>query len=183
MTVRLGILLAFTTAACASSGTPAPETVSRVGISGAAGGMGRAELHNAPGTGSRTVPAPLDSVWHVLPRVYEILGVPQAGAVSDQRLFGAYDFRPRRIEGKRLSTYLDCGMGLTATPKADEYEVTMSLLTRLTPAGGGGTVAETLVDASAKPRGVTGNPVYCQSNGVLETRVAELLLWVLVSGR
>jgi hypothetical protein len=183
MPSRLTMLLTLAGAACASAGTPLPEAVSRVNVSAAGGVLAGAEIHNTPGMVARTVPAPVDSVWPALPRVYEMLGIAEAGADPARKVFGALEFRPRRIEDKRLSTYIDCGMGVTAVPKADAYQVTMSVLTQLTPADGGGTVVATLVEATGKPRGVSGNPVYCQSNGVLETRVAELVLWVLASRR
>jgi hypothetical protein len=115
--------------------------------------------------------------------VYEILRIPEAGADPEKKAFGNLEFRARRIEGERLSRYIDCGMGATAVPNADSYQVTMSVLTRLAPAEDGGTVVETTVDANGKPRNVSGNPVHCQSIGTLETRVAELVLWVLVGER
>lgn len=167
------------TIACAPSYAPTPETVSRV----TSPGSGRVEIHNALSMVGRNVPAPMDSVWKVLPRVYEILGITEAAGDENGTTFGMIDFRPKRIEGKRLSTYIDCGMGATAVPKADTYEITMSLLTRLSATDDGHTRVETTVEASGKPRAVTGNPIYCQSNGVLESRVADLVLWVLVSGR
>ncbi len=168
--------------ACASSGQGAtqmgPETVSRVFIPGGSG----TEMYNEPGVGSRLVDAPLDSVWLALPKVYELLGIPDAGADSEQMTFGNLGYRARRVEGKRLSNYIDCGMGSTAIPKADDYQVTLSVLTRLTPGEDGGTMAVTTVEATGKPRAVSGNPVYCQSKGTLEARVAQLVLWVLVGG-
>lgn len=185
MVSRMGtVLLALAaTGACASSGsdaTPAAsETVKPVRISGARGGIGSTEIRNEPRVVARTVPAPLDSVWRVLPRVYAILGIPQAGTDPEQKVFGNPEFRPRRIEGQRLSWYVDCGTGVTAVPKADEYEITMSVLTRLSPGEAGGTVLAMTVEATGKPRAVSGNPVYCQSKGTLEARVAELVLRVL----
>jgi len=185
MVAGIGAILValVVTGACASSAPqdsrPAPESVSQVGVSVSHGGLGRAEVHNEALALARTVPAPLDSVLLVLPGVYERLGIPEAGADPDQRVFGNPEFKPRRIEGGRLSRYLDCGRGFTAAPRADEYDVTMSVLTRLTPTEGGGTLVETTVQATGKPRAVSGNPVYCPSNGTLEKRVAELVLRAL----
>jgi len=142
--------------------------------------MGRAQLRNEPGTATRTIPAPLDSVWHALPRVYERLGIAEAGATPGQRVFGARNFRPRRIEGKRLSTYIDCGTGVTATPKADEYEITMTLTSRLSAAEDATTVMETVLEATGKPRASMADRVSCQSNGTLEARVGGLMISVLV---
>ena len=168
--------------ACASSGQSAtqtgPETVSRVFMPGGSG----VEMYNDPGVGSRFVDAPLDSVWLALPRAYELLGIPDVGVDAERTMFGNPGYRARRIEGERLSKYVDCGMGATAVPHADQYNVTLSVLTRLTPGQDGGTMVVTTVEATGKPRAVSGNPVYCQSKGTLEARVAELLVWVLVGG-
>jgi hypothetical protein len=176
-------IVALVLAGCASSGAsdtaPEPEAVSRVSFEGGA----VVEMHNAPGVGARDMPAPIDSVWMALPRVYEMLGIPDVGAEPTQRIYGSMDFRARRIEGKRLSTYIDCGMGTTAVPNADDYQVTMSVLTRLTPGQDNGTMAITTVRATARPRATNRNPVSCQSKGTLESRVADLVMYVLLGGR
>jgi hypothetical protein len=140
-------------------------------------------MYNEPGVGSRLVDVPLDSVWLALPRVYELLGIPDAGADSEQMTFGNPGYRARRVEGKRLSNYIDCGMGSTAIPKADDYQVTLSVLTRLTPGEDGGTMVVTTLEATGKPRAVSGNPLYCQSKGTLEKRLGDLVVWVLVGGQ
>ena len=162
---------------------PPPQTVTPVTITGSGGGIGSTEIRNDPRVVVRTIPAPLDAVWDALPKVYQTLDIPQAGADPGAKLFGNPQFRPRRIAGERMSAYLDCGAGFTAVPKADEYEVTISVLTRLTPDDYGGTVAATTVTATAKPRAESGNPVYCASKGTLETRVTELLLQMIRAGR
>lgn len=179
--IRVLLLCAVATAGCGSSSSdaaaPAPETVSRVFLP--AGG-GNIKMHNEPGVGSRLLDAPIDSVWVALPQVYDLLGIPDAAADLGQMTFGNLGYRARRIEGQRLSTYVDCGMGVTAVPTADQYQVTLSVLTRLTPADDGGTLLTTAVEATAKPRAVSSNPVYCQSKGTLEMRVAQLVMWVLL---
>jgi hypothetical protein len=177
------LLAAVLTAACASSGPattqPAAETVSPVSISARHGGLADAELHNAPTAVARTVAASPDAVWRALPTVYERLGISEPGADSTQWAFGNQTFRPRRIEGERLSRFLDCGRGFTAAPRADEYEITLSVVTRLAPGEQGGTRIETTVVGSGKPRAVSGNPVHCRSLGTLEARIAELVAEVL----
>lgn len=177
--VRLMLLAAAGSIACGGAGQtpspPPPETVSRVFIPGGSG----TEMHNEPGSAARIVLAPLDSVWLALPGVYDLLGIPEAGAAPAEKLFGHRGFRARRIEGKRLSTYLDCGSGATAVPRADDYEVTLSLLTSLSEVATGGTMVLTTVDATAKPRATAGNPVHCSSKGTLELRLWELLVQAL----
>ena len=114
--------------------------------------------------------------------MYERLGVEGAGLMPGQPVYGAQGFRPRRLEGKRLSSWIDCGTGMTAIPKADEYRVTMSLVSRVSPDAGGATRLETVLTASARPSSNAGDPVNCQSNGRLEARVAELVILTLASG-
>jgi hypothetical protein len=167
--------------ACASAPpVPGPEPETRVAVTSVPGAMGGMRLYTEPGVGARRVDAPVDSVWLVMPRVYELLEIPDAGIDAEGITFGNPGFRARRIEGKRLSTYIDCGMGTTAVPNADDYQVTMSVLTRLTATDDGGTMVVTTVDGSGRPRSVSGNPVHCQSKGELEMRVANLVLLALV---
>ena len=179
------IFMVFALAACgacaggpdAAPPPPGPEIMSRV----YAGNRG-SEMSNDPSVSATLVDAPLDTVWHALPRVYELLGIPDAGTDPEQVTFGNPGYRARRVEGKRLSNYIDCGMGATAIPKANEYQVTLTVLSRVSAAAEGGTMVVTTVDATAKPRAVSGNSVHCQSKGTLETRLAALLLWVLLRG-
>jgi hypothetical protein len=180
--VRLILLAVAGSVACAGAGQtpspPGPDTVSRIYIPGGSG----TEMHNEAGRAARFVLAPLDSVWLALPGVYEILGIPEAGAAPDEKLFGNTGFRARRIDGKRLSVYLDCGSGATAVPRADNYEVTLSVLTGLSQPATGGTMVLTTVDGTAKPRTRAGNPVHCASEGTLELRLWELLVEALQGG-
>jgi hypothetical protein len=179
----LALLCAVGALGCASSNAPPRETVTRVDVSTVAGTLSVTELHNEPGMAIHAVPAPPDSVLHALARVYAILSIPDAGTVPGQLVYGSRNFRARRIEGQRLSTYIDCGTGMTATPKADEYAVTLTLVSRLEPAEDHGTRVETVMQASARPRSTAGNSVSCQSRGRLEARVAELLGGILGAGR
>lgn len=178
MELRIGtVLIALTAAgACASSGADTatlPEAASPVRISGPRGGIGSTEIHNDPRIVSRTVAAPLDSVWAALPAVYRALQIEGAAPDSAQLRYGAVDFTPRRIAGNRLSRFIDCGMGTTAMPKADEYDVTMSVITRLAAGDAATTVVTTSVTATAKQRAQSGNAVYCHSQGTLEADIVR----------
>jgi len=124
----------------------------------------------------------MDSVLMALPAVYTTLGVPDHGIDPESGIYGNRSFRARRIEGNRLSNYIDCGQGATAVPNADQFQVTMLVVTALAPGEDGGTIVTTTVDATGRPRAVAGNSVHCQSKGELEMRVAQLVMWVLVGG-
>jgi hypothetical protein len=173
--------------ACGTSGArPAPAPVPAAApfhIEGAIRGVGTARILNEPRAVRRTIAAPVDYVWRTLPGVYDALGIVDAGADEEAKVFGIVDFRPRRLDGRALSVYVNCGMGITAIPKADEYDVTMSVLTQVKPGGEGETVLATSVVASAKPRIESGNSVYCDSQGTLETRIVDLVSRMLEIAR
>jgi len=54
--------------------------------------------------------------------------------------------------------------------------VTLSVLTQVRAAGDGWSQVATTVSGRAKPRAVSGNPVYCESTGKLEQRITDLVL-------
>jgi hypothetical protein len=179
---RTILLAAAGTFACGSAGSPPPPGTTRVAVSSGAGSMGMTELHNEPGSTVHRLPLRPDSVLAALPRVYELLGIEGAGSVPDESLVGARNFRPRRIDGKRLSEYIDCGTGATATPKADGYAVTMTLLSRVMAADESEARLETTLEASARSQAAASDRVSCQSTGVLAKRVAERVTRLLLSG-
>jgi hypothetical protein len=171
------LLVALASLGCAAStGTqansgPEPERVTVISA-----GNQVLEIHStADGAGSYWADAPIERVWAVLPQVYEDLGVPLTVHDSVGKRIGNAGFRARRIGGSRLSQFLRCGTGVTATPNADSYLVTMSLTTRLSEPDVGGTTIVTLFRATAKPRDVGGMTVNCASTGKLESRISEMV--------
>lgn len=169
--------MAVYVAACASSASSpapsAPVTVNRV-----SDGPNQLNLYNAAGVGARVVNATKTDVWAVLGTVYEHLQISVTLSNPAQWEFGNPRFLARRIERGRLSTHFDCGRTLTGH-RADEYAVTLSVVTRLTDAPGDSTVVVTTVDGSAKPRATSGNAVHCASKGTLELRVGQLVIEAL----
>lgn len=152
-----------------------PQTVSRRTQPGG----GTMEIRNDPSAGAFHVPAPVDAVWEVLAEVYERLGIPIGLSDPSQRLLGNQRYRGRAMEGRPLSQFMDCGRGM-GPPYADQYSVTMFVVTHLTHADG--TIVTTTVDGSAKPRDVRGDTVACSSKGRIERRVAELVAELLGEG-
>jgi hypothetical protein len=132
------------------------------------------EVRNEASVSASTVPASASEVWRVLPAVFQQLGIEATFVDPGAAAMGNSRYTRARIEGRQLSTYLDCGSGLTG-PYADAYAVTLSLLVQLDGAGGGGTEVRTTVDAYARARGVSARPIHCQSRGALERRI-----WALV---
>ena len=123
MSLRCWLLLtACIGLACARSGqetAPSPGDAYIDRFSGIAGvdDLDLA-LHGGTEPSSDVVTAPVDSVWMALPEVYERLGVSAELIDRRARQFGNQRFNPRRIEGRRLSRYIECGYGMTSSNNA-----------------------------------------------------------------
>jgi hypothetical protein len=133
------------------------------------------EMYTEAGRGERTVRMAADSVWKVLPEVFEALDIPVTRSVPHLMEMGNLGYVARRVEGKRMNNYVDCGTNLSGQ-LANLYEVTLSVVVRLTEdPNGGGTVVQTVVDAYGQPTSTSGNQVHCHSRETLEERVGELV--------
>lgn len=176
-TMTAAALLAFTAAGCASGSgggaeddrAPLPEqrrNVLRVG------GYAPVEMYNEAGIGVRTLEMPAATVWGVVGGVYAQMDIPVEQADPRAMQIGNQGYTARRIERDRMNAFVDCGSDL-AGPLANQYDVTLAVVTRLTAKGEAGTEILTMVDAYARPRAVSGNPLHCQSRGELEKRIAQ----------
>lgn len=169
------VLFCALSTACASGGAGTSPTGSRRtdDVSVARGPLGSFEITTEASVQDRVISAARITVWAVLPSVFETLGIE---ATVDPRTFviGNSGYRARRIEGKRLSTYLECGRGLARN--ADRYQVTLQLMVQLDDAPDGGTLVRTLLDAYARSTDVSGRTaIHCTSRGTLERRIIELI--------
>ncbi len=135
---------------------------------------------NEPGVGETEIDASVEEIWEALPRVYEMLGLPISVRELRRRDTGVRLHRTSRIEGNRMSKYFNCGRGLRG-PLADEYRIQVTVMTRLRTEETG-TVVRTTVDAWGEKRAVASDRVHCQSRGVLEARVPELVKLALAGG-
>ena len=116
----------------------------------------------------------LDSAWARLREVLEAIGLPVDHVDESAHTIGHGGESISRVDGKRMSTYLDCGVGTTAQPYADFYRVVMSYEVLLAAGAEESTVrAEMRVQATATPRDVSGNALRCTSKGRLERLVFE----------
>ena len=162
------VINACTTSVAETSPPPEPETVSRVT---------RPDIEVQPFDVSwrqtSVLGAPLSAAWQVLAEVYDDLGIPVTESDPVAHQLGNAGYRARRIEGRRLSRYLECGFRI-GIPNADVFDVTLMVVTRLTPVADS-TRVFTTVDATGKPRGEAGSRVHCGSRGSLELRIVELL--------
>jgi hypothetical protein len=120
--------------------------------------------------------APAVEAWSALLLAFETLEMPIAE--HDER---SYTVRTRghrmarRIQGKRRSELLDCGSTMTGL-RADNWDVTVEVVTALRQENPARTRVATLVTAVARPReGTSNSPVSCQSKGELEKIIIRQL--------
>ncbi len=133
------------------------------------------EIINEAGIGVRTLPASARTTWGVLGGIYAELDIPVTHSDPRSMQLGNPNFRlAKRVGGKRMNTFIDCGTNFSG-PLANQYDITLSVMTKLTAKGDESTEVLTLVDAHGRPRAVSGNTVHCQSRGVLEKQIAQLV--------
>lgn len=149
---------------------PSRETITQVTNPGYRVGVSHETEADTRGLG-----VAIDRAWPALVDVYAELEIPVSVYDSLTYRIGNLGFQPRRLGNQRLSRYLDCGEGVTAVPYADQYAVTLSLLTSLRAAGNGESVLLTELEATAKPRTVSGSALPCASRGTLEQLIVEMV--------
>lgn len=130
-------------------------------------------ISNESSVSAHVVEAPLERVWTALQEVYQELELPVSRFEPAEGFIGNDGFNVRRIDGRRMSRYLDCGQGMTG-PHADDYAITMSLYT-VVDTHGQGTELVIDLDAMGRPRDTAGNTVHCVSEGRLEALILERL--------
>jgi hypothetical protein len=121
------------------------------------------------------VSTPPAALMSGLKAAYAELGIevklwnPETGEVGNRNFTKMY-----RLAGKPISEYLGCGT--TATGQAaDNYRITMSLVSRVTPNGSGSTV-ETALTAYAEDISSSKGTLACLTLGTLEQRLQQLAL-------
>lgn len=127
----------------------------------------------APVANTARTALPVDSAMARLRAAYELASIPVAlfdpatGRVGNSRL----QIR-RALNRELLSTFVDCGRSMTRT-HADQDQLTLSIVSTVRPAAGGGSQVETLLTGSAQDR-TSGNVTDmqpCTTRGTLETRL------------
>jgi hypothetical protein len=132
------------------------------------------DLRHESTVGERTVAASVSQVWGVLPGIFEQLEIETTTVDPSQGLMGNAGYRARRVEGRRLSDYLDCGRAL-GREYADQYAVTLTVLVQLVTAPDGRTVVRTIMDGYARDPSTSGSSVHCITWGSLERRIGDLV--------
>ena len=161
---------------CASSGSSSEEdampTAAQTRSVVRIDGYRPVEIFNEPGIGMRTIDAEVGMAWRVLGGVYEQLGIPVAQSDPNGRQLGNPGYLARRVDGERMNSVVDCGSDFSG-PLANQYDVTLTVITKLTAKGPENTQVVTVMDAYGRPRAVSGNSIHCTSRGVLEMKIAQ----------
>lgn len=170
---------------CASGGsggeedsTPAPAQVRNVVR---IDGFAPVEIFNEPGVGVRTIAVETGTAWRALGGVYEQMGIPVTQSDPSAMQLGNPGYLARRVDGDRMNSFIDCGSDFSG-PLANQYDITLTVITKLTSKGPESTEVLTVMDAYGKPRAVSGNSIHCSSRGVLEMRVAQKVAEALQTG-
>lgn len=108
---------------------------------------------------------------HVL-AVYGDLGIPISTVNAEGRLVGAVEERVHReLAGSRISQWLRCGSSM-AGEIADRYEVYVTLVTQVEPAGEGAALLTHLRGLATQGQ-VSGHVIRCSSEGRLEREIFQ----------
>jgi len=166
-------------AGCGSATRARPVTADPVRSTVRIGNTAPVEIHTRAGVGQRTFGAPPERVWALLPEVFEALDIPVTTRDARAAEMGNRGYVARRVEGKRMSGFVDCGTSLNGV-LADTHDITLMALVRLAPTADGGTVVTAIVDATGSARATRGNPIHCESRNVLEKRITDLVAERLV---
>lgn len=170
------LLLLAGVGACASSSAatavPTRPSTQAVGLSAGASTM---RISSNTEADVSTLPYPVQTVWSMLPSVYDSLGVPVARLEPGPHIIGNDGFKIRQRLGKTaLSRFIDCGSAQIG-PNADSYDVVLTVVTQLTPIDATSTTIATTVLASAKPVTYTQGYSQCSTKGGIESRVLSVL--------
>ena len=173
--MRRHLLLALSSAsliACAPASappTPAPDRVLAVDTDGSV-------IRRSTGDEKARAEfkAPLDRVWPALVLAYADLGIEPAIADRGAGRYGNGGFvPPRRLGGRPLSAFFNCGSGLTG-PYIDAGRLTANVLTYVTSGADGNTTAVTYASGTLRRHeGAATDPIVCASTGVLEEELRK----------
>jgi hypothetical protein len=161
---------ALSLSACASASTT-PNTVDRVIVQSDAGTV---RANEAVPKVAATVKSPPSVVLPILRDTYSELGIePKVFDSSTGAVGNRYFVKSYRLGDVALSKYIDCGGTITG-PAADNYKITMSVLSVVRPNGTGSKI-ETLVSARADDA-AGGSSLSCSTIGTLEAQLYRVLV-------
>jgi hypothetical protein len=166
-------LIGFVALSACASGPPSTQTqVDRVVVSTDAGDIRSYE--GVPKV-SVTVKAAPEAALVALRGAYEEIGVEdKLSAPGSNRVGNSYFSKTSRLGGAPLSRYLECGSTMTG-PAADNFPITISLVSVVAPSGTGSTI-ETLLSARTGGASSSSGTSNCRTLGTLEMRLNRILV-------
>ena len=174
--VRLGRVAAAGAAAsliaCSSAVTPTQRVESTY-----IPGGGVMSISGENGTISVIIGAPLQSVWRVLPKAFESVGVALTLIDPKKHLMANEGFKIRqKLRDERLSTYFECGTTQVG-PNADSYELFMRVDAFLEVAKGDSARTRMTVGITAQGKPLQFSQDYsrCTSKTMLERKMLDVV--------
>ena len=159
---------------CASANVTPPSQVDRVIVSSDAGTIRAQEELPTSATTVKSTPA---KVLPALRGAYDELGIKVQifdSTSSGGRVGNRYFVKSFKLGDTPLSRYLDCGGTITG-PAADNYKVTMSVISVVSASDSGSTV-HTRVGARADDAAGSSGSLSCRSIGTLEAALHRVLV-------
>ena len=152
--------------ACAPTATPAPAP-DRVLVVDTNGQVIRRSTGDENARAS--FKAPMDKVWPALVLSYADLRIEPSVADRAAGRYGNGSFlAPRRLAGRPLADFFNCGSGLTG-PYIESGRLTANVVTAVQPAADGTTTAVTYATGTLRRNdGASSDPIVCASTGALE---------------
>ena len=128
------------------------------------------------GTVAASIPASPGAVFWAARQIFSEFKIPTPEADSARGyLVNRRFIKLRSLAGSPLSTFLNCGTGITG-PNADAFRVTMAIGAFIEPAGPTASrLRLNLVAGAESTEGASKSAVACASTGVLEERLARLI--------
>jgi hypothetical protein len=170
--------MALAAMGCASRGGGAPEggirDVAETPNGNANGRQGPHIIYGDADLGDQTiVPAPLDTAYAAITTAYRSLGLDIKTSDPSQHVLGNKHIVVMRTWlGSRLSTFFNCGNDpAIGSPRADSYQLIISVISTLSVKDAADTRVTTLVSAQANDLATSASAVYCPSTGKLERSI------------
>jgi len=136
-------------------------------------GTSAVRIRATDGTTVSLIAFPLDRVWRALPSVFDSLGIPTNELDPVHHIMGNSGFKVHKRLGKvALSKYIDCG-STQGFPSADEYDVSLSVLSQVETDKSGQTSIATKVAATGRPMAFAAEYTQCTTKGLLESTIAD----------
>lgn len=117
--------------------------------------------------------APPARAWTALQTAYADLGIPVVNPDSAGMTLGNPRFVvSRRLGGRPLSAFFDCGRSVGGSQLADNYRLTVNVSSTLVPVDGGTELRNAATASAQNLDGASRDPVVCHSTGGLEEQLA-----------